>query len=137
MLEQQAHSQVSGQSPPETSEPPSAPSTSSQPPSPALGSPASTDDTAGSQSGATTPTPEAGAKSLLNESTIIPLRGYKRAMVQSMITAGAIPHFHFCDELDMRALMALRTRIKDDSMLQGVHLTFLPIMIKVSKPEQS
>lgn len=66
--------------------------------------------------------------------TIVPLRGYKRAMVKSMIAAGTIPHFHLCDELDMRALMALRHQIKGDSVLQGVHLTFLPIMIKVSPP---
>jgi len=33
--------------------------------------------------------------------------------------------------LDMRAMMSLRHRIKDDSVLQGVHLTFLPVMIKV------
>ena len=66
-----------------------------------------------------------------SDPTIIPLRGYKRAMVNSMVKAGAIPHFHLCDELDMRAMMALRHRMKDDSVLQGVHLTFLPVMIKV------
>ena len=52
-------------------------------------------------------------------------------MVKSMIAAGAIPHFHLCDELDMQALMAVRNQIKGDSVLEGVHLTFLPIMIKV------
>lgn len=55
-------------------------------------------------------------------------------MVKSMIAAGAIPHFHLCDELDMRALLDLRNQIKGDSVLQGVHLTFLPVMIKVSIP---
>ena len=77
------------------------------------------------------PTEDAAPKSLHSDSTIIPLRGYKRAMVKSMVKAGAIPHFHLCDELDMRAMMFLRHRIKDDSVLQGVHLTFLPVMIKV------
>lgn len=52
-------------------------------------------------------------------------------MVKSMVQAGAIPHFHLCDELDMRAVLALRKAVKEDSVLQGVHLTFLPIMIKV------
>ena len=66
--------------------------------------------------------------------TIVPLRGYKRAMVKSMVQAGAIPHFHLCDELDMRAVLALRKAVKEDSVLQGVHLTFLPIMIKVPSP---
>ena len=73
-------------------------------------------------------------KELHPGSTIVPLRGYKRAMVKSMIAAGAIPHFHLCDELDMGALLALRNQIKGDSVLQGVHLTFLPVMIKVSPP---
>ena len=66
-----------------------------------------------------------------SQSTIIPLRGYKRAMVKSMAAAGQIPHFHLCDELDMQAMMKLRNRLRDDSVLQGVHLTFLPVMIKV------
>lgn len=63
--------------------------------------------------------------------TIVPLRGYKRAMVKSMTQAAAIPHFHLCDELDMRAVLAWRKAVKEDSVLQGVHLTFLPIMVKV------
>ena len=62
---------------------------------------------------------------------IVPLRGYKRAMVKSMVQAGSIPHFHLGDELDMRAVLALRKAVKEDSVLRGVHLTFLPIMIKV------
>lgn len=73
-------------------------------------------------------------KELHPGSIIVPLRGYKRAMVKNMIAAGAIPHFHLCDELDMGALLALRNQIKGDSVLQGVHLTFLPVMIKVSPP---
>ncbi|KAL0038602.1 hypothetical protein WJX77_012471 [Trebouxia sp. C0004] len=127
VLEQQAHSAVSKQPSPASSEVPSAPSTSSQHPSAASVSPVSSPGTVPDPS---PPTEGAAPKSLHSDSTIIPLRGYKRAMVKSMVAAGAIPHFHLCDELDMRAMMSLRHRIKDDSVLQGVHLTFLPIMIK-------
>ncbi len=128
VLEQQAHSAVSQQPSPASLEVPSAPSTSSQHPSAASVSPVSSPGTLPDSS---PPSQGAAPDSLHSDSTIIPLRGYKRAMVKSMVKAGAIPHFHLCDELDMRALMSLRHRIKDDSVLQGVHLTFLPVMIKV------
>ncbi|KAL0027069.1 hypothetical protein WJX79_003187 [Trebouxia sp. C0005] len=127
VLEQQAHSAVSQQPSPAALEVPSAPSTSSQHSSAASVSPVSSPGTVPDSS----PLTEGAApKSLHSDSTIIPLRGYKRAMVKSMVKAGAIPHFHLCDELDMRAMMSLRHRIKDDSVLQGVNLTFLPVMIK-------
>ncbi len=128
VLEQQAHSAVSQQPSTASSEVLSAPSTSSQHPSAASASPASSP---GTVSDSSPPSQGAAPKSLHSDSTIIPLRGYKRAMVKSMVKAGAIPHFHLCDELDMRAIMSLRHRMKDDSVLQGVHLTFLPVMIKV------
>ena len=128
VLEQEAHSAVLGQS---SDGPPTTPSTSSQHPSTAPVAPLSFPESPGTRPESPQPTQGAGPKSLHPDSTIIPLRGYKRAMVKSMITAGAIPHFHLCDELDMRALMTLRNRIKGDSVLQGVHLTFLPVMIKV------
>lgn len=128
VLEQQAHSAVSEQ----TSEVPPAPSTSSQHPSTAPVSPVNSLEVPGSRPGSPPSMQGAAPTSSSHpQSTIIPLRGYKRAMVKSMITAGAIPHFHLCDELDMQALMTLRNQVKDDSVLQGVHLTFLPIMIKV------
>ncbi|KAL3158446.1 hypothetical protein ABBQ38_010680 [Trebouxia sp. C0009 RCD-2024] len=119
VLEQQAHSAVSQES--------SAPSTSGQGAAKAPGSQA--------EPPAKRPQPPSSQQAAEEEAlhpgtTIVPLRGYKRAMVKSMIAAGTIPHFHLCDELDMRALMALRNQIKGDSVLQGVHLTFLPIMIK-------
>ena len=128
VLEQQAHSAVSQQPSPASSEVPSAPSTSSQHPSAASVSAVSSPGTLPDSS---PPSQGAAPKSMHSDSTIIPLRGYKRAMVKSMVKAGAIPHFHLCDELDMRAMMSLRHRMKGDSVLQGVHLTFLPVMIKV------
>lgn len=35
--------------------------------------------------------------------TLLPLRGYRKAMVRSMELAGRVPHFHFCDEVEVRA----------------------------------
>lgn len=58
-------------------------------------------------------------------------RGYRRAMVQSMTAAGAVPHFHYCDEVSMGHLLRLRATLLSDPALQGHKLTFLPFMLKV------
>lgn len=45
-------------------------------------------------------TAAAGAAAGL-EPVVVPLRGYRKAMVRSMTIAGTIPHFHFCDEVQV------------------------------------
>ena len=64
---------------------------------------------------------------------VIALRGYRRAMVASMAAAATVPHFHFSDEVDLGALLAVRQKVRHDPLMQGVKLTFLPFMIKVSR----
>ncbi|CAL8463419.1 g2953 [Coccomyxa elongata] len=64
------------------------------------------------------------------EPIVIPLRGYRRAMVNSMTAAGAVPHFHYCDEISMGPLLRLRAALVDDPALKGLKLTFLPFMLK-------
>lgn len=44
---------------------------------------------------------------LSHETTTIPLRGYRKAMVKSMSTAATIPHFHFCEEVQVRSRLAV------------------------------
>ncbi|EIE27558.1 hypothetical protein COCSUDRAFT_55557 [Coccomyxa subellipsoidea C-169] len=56
--------------------------------------------------------------------------GYRRAMVRSMTAAGAVPHFHYCDEISVGALLRLRTSLLSDPALKGLKLTFLPFMLK-------
>mmetsp|Transcript_65970 Transcript_65970/g.208832 ORF Transcript_65970/g.208832 Transcript_65970/m.208832 type:complete len:221 (-) Transcript_65970:8-670(-) len=51
-------------------------------------------------------------------------------MVKSMAAALAVPHFHYCDEIDFGALMDLRAALRGDPSLQGVKLTFLPVVVK-------
>lgn len=58
-------------------------------------------------------------------------RGYARAMVRSMTAAGAVPHFHYCDELDAGPLLAARALLAADPALDGARLTFLPFVLKV------
>ncbi len=64
-------------------------------------------------------------------SCVIQLHGYRRAMVRSMTAAAQVPHFHYCDEVDMGALLRLRNILQQDKMLQGVKLTSLPVVLKV------
>ena len=61
----------------------------------------------------------------------LPLRGYRRAMLRSMTAAGAVPHFHLCDEVCMDALVGLREGLRGDPALNGGKLTFLPFFLKV------
>lgn len=62
----------------------------------------------------------------------VPLRGYKKAMFKSMTAVAAIPHFHFCDEIHMDALVDLRHRVKGVLDCGGAKLTFLPFFIKAA-----
>lgn len=64
-------------------------------------------------------------------SKVVPLRGYRRAMVGAMEASNAIPHFHLCDEVDLTQLAAVRQRLRGDALLLGHKLTFLPFVIKV------
>ena len=63
------------------------------------------------------------------EPNIIPITGYRRAMVKSMTAAAAVPHFHFCDEVLMDKLVALRMELKAIAPAD-VGLTVLPFTIK-------
>lgn len=74
--------------------------------------------------------PSLGAPASAPGDDVIPLRGYRRAMVASMAAAATVPHFHFCDEVDLRALLAVRQKVRHDPLMQGVKLTFLSFMIK-------
>lgn len=48
-----------------------------------------------------------------------------------MEAAGRVPHFHFCDEVNVGALVALREELRGDPALGGAKLTFLPFFMKV------
>lgn len=52
-------------------------------------------------------------------------------MVHNMTAAGAVPHFHYCDEISVGPLLRLRATLLSDPALKGLKLTFLPFMLKV------
>ncbi|MFT4928891.1 MAG: 2-oxoisovalerate dehydrogenase E2 component (dihydrolipoyl transacylase) [Phenylobacterium sp.] len=60
-----------------------------------------------------------------------PIRGIKAAMAKAMtISVQTIPHFTYCDEVDMTELIALRTRLKEKYAKQDVKLTMMPFFMK-------
>lgn len=66
---------------------------------------------------------------------ILPLRGYRRAMVSAMTSSLTVPHFHFMDEYPVDKLLEARKALANDPkiVLQGgrtVKLTLLPFVIK-------
>lgn len=48
----------------------------------------------------------------VGEDRVVPVRGIQRAMVKSMNAAWQIPHFGYCDEIRMDALMDFRARVR-------------------------
>lgn len=59
-----------------------------------------------------------------------PLRGMTRVMVKTMTDAWAVPHFGYCDEVRMDALMKLREDIKPLAAERGLKFSYMPVMIK-------
>lgn len=52
-------------------------------------------------------------------------------MVKTMTAALKIPHFGYCDEVDLTRLVALRQDLKAAAQARGVKLSYMPFFIKV------
>lgn len=62
-----------------------------------------------------------------------PLKGIALAMYKSMTESLKIPHFAYCDEIDMSRLVKLREELKQDALeTHDIKLTFMPFMIKAA-----
>lgn len=59
---------------------------------------------------------------------LIPLRGYRRTMVNAMAAATAVPHFHLCDDVQMDALIATRDTLQ--ASISDLKISLLPLLIK-------
>jgi 2-oxoisovalerate dehydrogenase E2 component (dihydrolipoyl transacylase) len=60
-------------------------------------------------------------------------RGYRRTMAKSMAAANEVPHFTFCEEIDMDRLVDLRTRLQADATSSrgaDVRITYMPFIMK-------
>ncbi|KAL2089286.1 hypothetical protein ACEWY4_013974 [Coilia grayii] len=53
-------------------------------------------------------------------------------MVKTMTTALKIPHFGYCDEVDLTQLLLLRAELKGVAESRGVKLSYMPFFIKAA-----
>jgi len=59
------------------------------------------------------------------------IKGIKAAMARQMAeSVSTIPHFTYCEEIDLTDLIALRGSLKDGLAKQGVKLTMMPFFMK-------
>ena len=64
-------------------------------------------------------------------SRVEPIKGIKAAMARQMVeSVSTIPHFTYCEEIDLTELIALRLSLKDQYAKQGIKLTMMPFFIK-------
>lgn len=61
-----------------------------------------------------------------------PLKGFHKAMVKTMTAALKIPHFGYCDEVDLSRLVRLRKDLQPVTQAQGVKLSYMPFFIKAA-----
>ncbi|MGH0132815.1 UNVERIFIED_CONTAM: hypothetical protein FKN15_050679, partial [Acipenser sinensis] len=61
-----------------------------------------------------------------------PLKGFHKAMVKTMSAALKIPHFGYCDEIDLTQLAQLREELKSMAESRGVRLSYMPFFIKAA-----
>lgn len=60
-----------------------------------------------------------------------PIRGVKAAMAKAMVeSVSTIPHFTYCEEIDMTNLIALRSKLKEVYAKQDIKLTMMPFFMK-------
>jgi len=60
-----------------------------------------------------------------------PLKGIQKAMMKTMSEALQIPHFGYCDEIDVGKLVALRNELKEAVMQRSnVKLSYMPFILK-------
>ncbi|XP_026876843.2 lipoamide acyltransferase component of branched-chain alpha-keto acid dehydrogenase complex, mitochondrial-like isoform X2 [Electrophorus electricus] len=61
-----------------------------------------------------------------------PLSGFQKAMVKTMTAALKIPHFGYCDEVDLTQLVLLRSELKGLAEARGVRLSYMPFFVKAA-----
>ncbi|KAF4021555.1 hypothetical protein G4228_013660 [Cervus hanglu yarkandensis] len=61
-----------------------------------------------------------------------PVKGFHKAMVKTMSAALKIPHFGYCDEVDLTELVKLREELKPIAFARGIKLSYMPFFLKAS-----
>ena len=78
-----------------------------------------------------TSAPVAATPSSVGNTRVEPIRGVKAAMAKAMVeSVSTIPHFTYCEEIDMTNLIALRLKMKEVYAKQDIKLTMMPFFMK-------
>lgn len=64
------------------------------------------------------------------EHKVVPLKGVPKVMFKSMTEALKIPHFSYCEDVDMTKLVSVRDEVKIEAQSRGFKLTYMPFFIK-------
>ena len=76
-------------------------------------------------------TPVAAANAVSGGTRVEPIRGVKAAMAKAMVNSvSTIPHFTYCEEIDMTNLIKLRGELKEVYAKQDIKLTMMPFFMK-------
>lgn len=68
---------------------------------------------------------------IVGGSRVEPIRGIKAVMAKAMVNSvSTIPHFTYCEEIDMTNLIKLRSELKDIYAKQDIKLTMMPFFMK-------
>lgn len=58
--------------------------------------------------------------------------GFQKAMVRTMTAAMKIPHFGYCDQVDLSRLVTLRSELQPLAQGRGLKISYMPFFIKVT-----
>ncbi|XP_050069419.1 lipoamide acyltransferase component of branched-chain alpha-keto acid dehydrogenase complex, mitochondrial [Anopheles maculipalpis] len=78
------------------------------------------------------PEPSTPTFDLKQAETVVPLKGVAKAMIRSMTEALKVPHFAYCDEVDVTKLVEVRSQLKEEAARQGIKLTYMPFFLKAA-----
>jgi len=68
---------------------------------------------------------------VVSSKRVEPIRGIKAAMAKAMVNSvSTIPHFTYCEEIDMTNLIKLRKELKEVYAKQDIKLTMMPFFMK-------
>ncbi|ELT99108.1 hypothetical protein CAPTEDRAFT_20550 [Capitella teleta] len=68
----------------------------------------------------------------LEEDRTEPIKGMRKAMTKTMTKALTIPHFGYCDEIDLTQLMETRNHLKLAAEQRGVKFSYMPFFLKAA-----
>ena len=84
-----------------------------------------------SQNGSSVVSAVVANSTIIGGTSVEPIRGIKKVMATAMQNSvSTIPHFTYCEEIDLTELIALRGELKEVYAKQDIKLTMMPFFMK-------